>query len=72
MSVLVAVEGGICGTEGVGHARATAGLAVEHLAEQVEEGQQLLHAADNVKGEHQVTRLPGQGSSGAVFLRIFL
>lgn len=38
VALLVAGEGGVCGVVGVGGTRAAAGLAVEHLAEQVEEG----------------------------------
>ena len=70
--LLVSGEGGVCGVAGVGGACAAAGLAVEHLAEQVEEGQQLLHAADHVQGQRQVTRLPGERFGGAVLLWVFL
>lgn len=66
------VEGGVGRVVAVGGACAVAGLAVEHLAEQVEEGQQLLHAADHVEGQRQVARLPGQGPGGAVLLGVFL
>lgn len=72
VALLVAGEGGVCGVVAEGGAWAAAGLAVEHLAEQVEEGQKLLHAADHVQGQHQVTWLPGQGPGGAVFLWVFL
>lgn len=72
VAFLVAGEGGVCGVAAVGWTCAAADLAVEHLAEQVEERQQLLHAADHVQGQHQVTGLPGQGSGGAVLLWVFL
>lgn len=72
MALLVAGEGGVGRVEGVGGTRAAAGLAAENLAEKVEERQQLLDAADHVEGQHEVTRLPGQGSGGAVLLRVFL
>lgn len=72
VAVFVAGEGGVCGAEGVGQAWPAAGLTVEHLTEQVEEGQQLLHAADHIEGQHQVTWFPGQGPSGAVLLWVFL
>ncbi|TNN57724.1 hypothetical protein EYF80_032092 [Liparis tanakae] len=68
VALLVAGEGGVGRVVAVGGACAVAGLAVEHLAEQVEEGQQLLHAADHVEGQRQVARLPGQGPGGAVLL----
>ena len=55
-----------------GRAQAAPGLAVEHLAEQVEEGQQLVHAADHVQREQQVARLPGEGADREVLLRVFL
>lgn len=72
MALLVAGESGVSGVLGVRGSKAAAGLAVENLAEQVEEGQQLVYAADDVKGEHQVTGVPRQGFGGAILLGVFL
>ena len=55
-----------------GRTKAAPGLTVEDLAEQVEEGQQLVHAADHVQREQQVARLPGEGADREVLLRVFL
>lgn len=52
VAFLVAGEGGVWGVVCEGRTWAAAGLAVEHLAEQVEEGKQLFHAADHIQGQH--------------------
>lgn len=72
MALLVAGESGVRGVLGVCGSKAAAGLAVKNLAEQVEEGQQLVYAANDVEGEHQVTALPRQGFGGAILLGVFL
>lgn len=47
-------------------------FTAEDLTEKVEEREELLHAADHVKGEQELSGLPGQSACGAVFLWIFL